>query len=209
MPPSLCNKASTSHLIDTPNDFQLTVATHVDFGQQFRMQHRPFNIVEGVLSQLAHHGVVALVVAVGSLVLLRGLDLGMILLFGLPPVVAGLFTRPRFSRGTRGVAWSFLGAVGIGAVLAQFPQLLPHLGGFDPRLAPWQDRMLTWYAGVYIVWLVLVLPAKFFLGELNAHKRGEAVHVSPFTCYLGLVTLALGSMGVPAVLVLLGFWPLF
>lgn len=82
---------------------------------------------ERLVRHLAWHGVLALSVAVAYLVLLQGLGLGIILLFGLPPTYAALFTIARFSRGTRRVAWAFLAAVGVGALVTHFPTLFPNL----------------------------------------------------------------------------------
>jgi hypothetical protein len=54
----------------------------------------------------------------------------------------------------------------------------------------------------------MVLPVNFFLGQLELHKQGGPADVSRFTCHLGLITVALFSIGVPGLLSLLGFWPL-
>ena len=89
---------------------------------------------ERLVRHLAWHGVLALSVAVAYLVLLRGLELRIILLFGLPPTYAAFFTSARFSRGTRRVAWAFLAAVGVGALVAHFPTLFPKLRGFAGQL---------------------------------------------------------------------------
>src|SRR6266851_3955007 len=109
-------------------------------------------MIQRILRHLAGHGIIVLMVAVAFLVLLRGLNVGIILLFVLPPLFAMLHTRPTFSAATRWVAWAFLGAVGLGSLIAPFPQLFPKLGGVAQQLAPWQDRMLAWYTAVYLLW---------------------------------------------------------
>jgi hypothetical protein len=166
-------------------------------------------LLDRISRHLALHGSIALIIAVLSLVFLRGLGIGIILLFGLPPLMAAVSTGRKVSKSSRGVAWTFLAALGIGAFIAHIPRLFPRLGGFDPRLAPWQDRMLTWYSGVYFVWLCLILPIHLFLGSLKAHRRGETAPFSRLTCYLGLIAAGLLWVGLPGVLALLGFWPVF
>jgi Na+-driven multidrug efflux pump len=156
---------------------------------------------------MAMHGIVALLVAVAALILLRGVDARIVLLFGLPPTLAALYTGARSSRGTRRIAWAFLGAIGLGSLIAPLPQLFPKLGGFA-QLPPEQNRMLTWYVGVYAVWLAVVLPVHVFVGGLRAHGRGEPALLSEFTCSLGLVAVVLFSLVMPGVLALLGFWPI-
>jgi hypothetical protein len=158
---------------------------------------------------LAWHGVGALAVAVAYLVLLRGLELRIIVMFGIPPTCAVLFTAARFPRATRRVAWAFLTAVGIGALVAPFPILFPRLRGFEGQLPPWQDRMLTWYACVYIIWGVIVLPLYGFCGSLRAHRLGQPARLSRPTCYLGIFTVTLFCLALPGLFVLVGFWPVF
>jgi hypothetical protein len=163
--------------------------------------------VERLFRHLAWHGLFALAVAVGYLVLLRGLEPGIILLFGLPPTFAALFTSARYSPATRRIAWSFLGAVGLGALVAPLPTFFPNLRGFAGQLGPWQDRMLTWYVAVYLIWLAGVLPVYAFVGNLRAHWKGQPARLSRPTCYLGLLAAALLWVGMTRVLVGLGFWP--
>lgn len=158
--------------------------------------------------QFAWAGVKALVVAALSLALLRGVDPGFLILFGLPPCFAAVYTGFSATRGERSVAWAFLGLIGIGACVAQFPALLPNMGGVDRRLDPENDRMLTWYAAVYLVFFTGVLPTFLFIRALRKHRAGEPAPFSRFTCYLGLFTAGLLWLGMPGVLALLGFWPL-
>ena len=158
--------------------------------------------------RLAWAGVKALIMAALNLALLRGVDRGFLILFGLPPCFAAAHTGFSATRGERRVAWAFLVAIGVGAFVSQLPALLPKLGGVDRRLAPEHDRMLTWYAAVYLVFLTGVLPAFLFIRALRKHRVGEPAGFSRFTCYLGLFTVGLMWLGMPGVLALLGFWPL-
>lgn len=172
------------------------------------MKPSPKNFAERMLHHLTWHGIVALGIAVVFLVLLRGLDPRIFLLFGLPPLFAALHTAPQFSPRTRGVAWTFLGALGLGSVIAFESQVFPNLGGVDARLERWQDRMLAWYIAIYINWLAGVLPIHVFVGSLKAKRRGEPTEFSRFTCYLGLSTVPLLWPGLLWVLIrFLGFWP--
>jgi hypothetical protein len=174
------------------------------------MDRPPKSFSQDIVHQLAWHGVLALAVAVAFLVMLRGLKPGIILLFGVPPIVAAIITgAERASPRTRLVAWIFLAAVGVGSGIAHFPQVFPKLGGVDPQLPRWQDRMLTWYTAVYLFWFQSVIPMHALTASLQAHQRGETPPLSRPTCYLGLFTSGLLTIGFPAVLTLLGFWPIF
>jgi hypothetical protein len=165
-------------------------------------------IASKMTRSLAHSGLKALAVAVVLLLLLRGLDIRILLLYGLPPLFAVFFTDDGHSWGTRKAAWWFLAAIGVGSALAHWPQVFPRLGGAADDLSPFHDRLLTWYAGVYLVSLLGVLPFWVFIRNLLMHARGEPAFFSRFTCYLGLITSALCWFGLPQVLWLLGFWPL-
>ena len=173
--------------------------------------HRPQKtFAQDILDQLAWHGILALAIAVGFLVALRGLSPAIILLFGVPPTIAALMTgAQRVSPRTRLVAWTFLAAVGIGAAIAHVPQIFPKLGGVDPQLPRWQDRMLTWYAAVYLFYFQSVVPLHACIGTLQAYRRGEPTQLSRPTCYLGLFTSGLLTLLFPFILPILGFWPLF
>ena len=161
------------------------------------------------IRQLAWHGLIALGIAVFFLVALRGLDVRIILFFIVPPIAAVRFTGPKHSVSTRILAWSFLVTLGIGAGIAHFPQLFPKLGGMNVQLPLWQHRMLSWYGGVYLIFMTSVAPMHAFIVNLRAHRRREPTQLSPVTCYLGLVACALLTMGLPQGLGLIGFWPIF
>jgi hypothetical protein len=113
----------------------------------------------------------------------------------------------RVSRATRIVAWTFLGMIALGSFVAYIPWLFPNLDG-GWQLAPWQNRTLSWYCGVYFLWLVGVLPIYAFGSSLRAHREGRHAAFSRPTCYLGLFTCALMLIGLPGLFVVLGFWPI-
>jgi hypothetical protein len=172
------------------------------------MRIRGRELAESFFRHFTWHGVVAIIIAVVALILLRGLNLGTILLFGFPPAFAALHIGAGFSWPTRLVAWAFLGMIGLGDIVAHVPRLFPRLGGVEPQLALWQDRMLTWYAGVYLIWFFGTLPMHLFGGSLLAHRKGLPAPFSRPTCYLALATMALLWIGFPRALAMLGFWPL-
>jgi hypothetical protein len=124
-----------------------------------------------------------------------------------PIVFAALHTNASCSAATRRVAWAFLAAVAFGAIVAHEQRLFPALGGVDRRLGIVQDRVLTWYVGVYAFWACVVLPSHLFMGSLRNHRRGTPAAFSRFTFYLGLGAVILMCIGLPSVLGLLGFWP--
>jgi hypothetical protein len=83
-----------------------------------------------LLLGLARFGVLGLAIAVIQLILLRGLDPRIFILFGLPPVFAAIFASKSPDRITRCLAWGFLGALGAGVIIAHLPWLFPRPGGW-------------------------------------------------------------------------------
>jgi hypothetical protein len=164
-------------------------------------------LVEAFVRHLVSHGIVAFFVAIVALIVLRGFSPGLVVICGLPPVFAGLCINARVSRATRFVAWAFLGTIALGTFIACCPGLFPNLGGLALQPAPWQERTLVWYIGVYFVWVFDVLPIYVFCSSLRAHRAGRHAHFSRPTCYLGLATSALTWIGMPSLLLGLGFWP--
>jgi hypothetical protein len=171
------------------------------------MRSNPFDFEAAAGWQYLRYGLLALAMAVVSLAQLRGISAGLVLLFGLPIVFAALHTNASCSAATRRVAWAFLAAVAFGAIVAHEQRLFPALGGVDRRLGIVQDRVLTWYVGVYAFWACVVLPSHLFMGSLRNHRRGTPAAFSRFTFYLGLGAVILMCIGLPSVLGLLGFWP--
>jgi len=164
--------------------------------------------VGGLARHTIYEGVVALLVAVVHLILLRGVSVGLLLLFVVPPLAAFLLLHRTTAKGARRLALAFLLLVALGALVAPFPAILPKLGGVDQRLPPESDRLLTWYAVVYLLFFVGILPTYFLMANLRRHWRGEPAAVSRFTCYLGLLPLALLWPVLPVLLgALLGLWP--
>jgi len=153
-------------------------------------------------------GLVALLLAVAQLVLLRGLNPAILLLFGLPPLMAFVAVRHSPRKTTRVVGALFLALIALGAIIAHIPAILPKMGGFDRRLAPAVDRLLTWYACVYLVFVTLIVPTRVFVGSLLQRRCGEQPQFSTFTCVLGLLTTGLMWLVMPVLLgALIGLWP--
>jgi hypothetical protein len=155
-------------------------------------------------------GVLAVLVAAGHLVLLRGAQPGTILLFGLPLLIAVQHLRSTATVGERIAAGSFLALIAIGAVVARDPGAFPNLGGIAKNgLAPRHDRMLAWYTGVYLIFLFTVVPWFVFGRALRQQSRGESARFSRATCYLGVGTSFLMALSLPQILgTFLGFWPI-
>ncbi len=167
------------------------------------------NTIGGLTQHGIYKGVMALLVAVVHLVQLRGVSAGMLLLFVAPPLAALLLLHHATAKGARRLAVAFLLLVSVGAVVAPFPAILPKLGGMDPRLPAESNRLLTWYAVVYLLFFLGIGPTWFLVGNLRRHRRGEPVAISRLTCYLGLLTLVLVWSVLPVFLgALLGLWPL-
>ena len=139
------------------------------------MSNKQKSFVEHMFRHLMDHGIIAMLIAGYYLVELRGVEARQFILFGIPPLVAVLFTRHGKSVTTRSMAWSFLGMVGVGSLIAATPALFPNLGGIDRQLGVHHDRMLSWYTGVYIVWVIGVLPICLFRKCLKDHREGRSV----------------------------------
>jgi hypothetical protein len=150
----------------------------------------------------------ALGVTVFHLIMLRGLNLDTLALFGVPPLLAFIFLHSS-NLGFRRIALAFLLLVAIGAFLASLPALFPKLGGFDPGLPRQADRLLAWYMATYSVFAIGVVPAWGLISSLICHHEGRPAQISRVTCYLGLATIALLFPVMIVVLIQhLGFWPI-
>ncbi len=170
--------------------------------------NQPVGAVGSLTRHFIRDGVVALFVAVGRLVLLRGVDARVLLLFIVPPLVAFLILQRATTNGSRRVAMAFLVLVAVGALIEPFPAILPNLGGIDQGLPRGSDRLLTWYAVVYCLFIMGIVPTYFVVANLRCHWRGEPADVSRLTCYLGLLPLVLIWPVLPVMLgALLGLWP--
>ncbi|MGE3809848.1 MAG: hypothetical protein AB7K24_34720 [Gemmataceae bacterium] len=162
--------------------------------------------------QLARHlvveGLLALLLAVAQLVLLRGLDAGALVLFGLPPLLALAAVIHARGKMARILGALFLALITVGAILSRIPAALPNMGGVDRRLPAEVDRLLTWYACVYLIFLTMIVPACIFGGSLLQRRRGEVPQFSTFTCVLGLLMTGLFVLTLPGLIgALLGLWP--
>jgi len=160
-----------------------------------------------LFSQFIVHGLAALFISVIVLIALQGGAFSALMLFGLPTVFAATSTSAA-SKSARALAWGFLVALGIGALLAHVPAVFPLLGGFNRNLAPWQDRLLSWHVGVYALCIPLTGIVVFRL-SLKAHREGRIAEFSRPTCHLGLLASLSLAIGFPLALGSLGFWPVW
>jgi hypothetical protein len=158
---------------------------------------------------LLHSGVLSLLIATGRLILIQGLSVAVLFLFVAPPLVALLLIHRSQRLGPRLLAHTFLLLLVIGVVVAQFPAVLPKLGGFNRALPIEADRLLSWYSAVYTLFLMGIGPTAYFVSNYLAHRRGEPAELSRLTCVLGLFTMTLVCLVLPRLLgALLGLWPL-
>jgi hypothetical protein len=157
-----------------------------------------------------HQGVLALCLAVFSLLQMRGFDWRVLLMFGLPTVLAILQMRQNKSL----LAEAFLICIGVASVVALIPWLFPRLG-MDTKIEPnsHNNRLANLYLCIYLAWLFVVMPIYLFVGSLLAKARGGVPRLSSFTCYLGLFAVSflwIGFLSSPIrALYLLGLWPIF
>ncbi|WP_206678777.1 hypothetical protein [Alienimonas chondri] len=152
---------------------------------------------------------VAVLAIFPQLVTLRGLDAGALLVFVAPVLVACIVSMHRPA--TRGVflANMFLSLLALGLLIAEEPALFPALGGVDKRLPPRSDRILTWYCGVYLIFVCSVVPIHFFVSCLQKRAAGEPAQLHPVICIAGSMTAAVLGLGmVPVLVEVLGFWPM-
>lgn len=147
---------------------------------------------------------------VAQFAVIRGFNVGMILLFVLPTLMAVLVSlSPQPSRG-RFLANLFLGLIAFGIAIAHVPRLFPDLCGVQANLPPAQSRILSWYIVVYLVYITGVLPFHVFTKALAEHKAGKPAQFSRPTCYLGLLTALLVFPGMIGIMVaFIHVWPVF
>ena len=157
---------------------------------------------------LLYDGFLGLALAVGQLVWLRGLAIGTLLSFGLPPFLAAVIACRGRTVFARRLAATFLVLIGVGDIVAHIPTVFPHLQGRFAGLSPAQDRLLAWYTVTYCLFPSTILPVAVFIRELRAHCRREPARISRFTCVLGLFTASLMLVCWPPLLGLFGFWPI-
>jgi hypothetical protein len=142
--------------------------------------------------------------------LVVGFTRGLLVMFFGPVIVAfakSLEAKPSTSQVLANV---FLSLIGLGLIISKFPAIMPSLGGFDKRIPPESDRVLTWYSAVYLVYFTGVMPVYALTAELANHKQGKMVQISRPTCYLGLVAVAVICPGIVLVAIShLGFLPLW
>ena|SRR5215469_12368317 len=130
---------------------------------------------------------VAFLLSVARLFVINGCDLRVLGMFVFPPFVA--FTAcvsTKTSRWTARVGGSFLVLIGLGVILSSF-DLLPAVLNQFPKLPRADNRLLSWYLWVYLLYIAAILPPYAFGRSLWHHRRGEVAELSPFVCWFGLV----------------------
>lgn len=165
---------------------------------------------QGVTSHLNQVLTITLfLLIVGQLAELRELELRGILLFVAPVLVAFFMSSHPKDPGGRAVANSFLATLSLGLIVARYPWLMPALGGIEKNLPPVADRTLAWYVGVYLVFFTIVIPINAARRQLERHRMGEPITLSPPVCWLILSVGVPMGVGVSLVsLSFLGFVPL-
>ena len=165
---------------------------HASQDPRVSSDHPPATMLGKRARHIVHHGLLSLSLAAFSLFTMGGLDWRMFPLFGLPIALALIHARVNKSR----VAEAFLVSVGVASLIALLPWLFPRLGlSSTVRTTNHNNRLFTLYVGIYLVWLLVVLPIHLFIGSLQAKGRGKVPQFSPFTCYLGLFTASLFWIG--------------
>ncbi|HXT60370.1 MAG TPA: hypothetical protein VN699_17135 [Pirellulales bacterium] len=157
-----------------------------------------------------HHAALAaaFLAAVGRLMFVQGAPLRVLWLFGMPPLFAYCVLRSqRSSPGARLLAWLFFALIAMGVLLAPMQRLLPWLNGF-PQLPAAENRLLSWYLGVYLAYFLGILPPYISVRNLRQHARGQDVDFGPPTCWPMLFTWGLIVFGAGmALLNFLGIGP--
>lgn len=143
--------------------------------------------------------VASLVYAAGHLIILRNGDARVVLLFLVPPILAfGILSSPKSSRPMRFAAQLFLGLVAVAIILSEQPLILQNMRPLFPGVPRAQDRVLTFYSGAYLLFIMGFLPGYVFIVSLYRHSRGEVASLTKPTCYLGLATWLLLLTGLIA-----------
>ncbi len=125
-------------------------------------------------------------IAVVHLILLRSVNLGLVLMFlVIPLAMLCLASCPTATFLQKKVAQSFLGLMAIGVALAPLREILPNMRAFN-NIPPIPNRILTWYVGIYLFYLMNVIPLAAFGSALRKNLIGEKAAFTTFTCILGL-----------------------
>lgn len=140
--------------------------------------------------------IAALIYAVAHLGMLRNGDLRPVLLFLVPPLLAfGILSSPKATRPTRFAAQIFLVLATIAIILAEQPFILQNMKPHFPGVPKDQDRILTFYTGAYLLFIMGFLPPFACGVSLYRHSRGERAALAKPICYLSLVTWLLLLIG--------------
>src|SRR5688572_24773332 len=131
---------------------------------------------------LAVEASLGLLVAVIHIVLLRGANIGILVVFGLPMLFAFTCLHKSADNGARRIAFAFLLLIAIGGMIAPIPWIFPRMMHVDAGLPRYADRMLMWYEIVFSLFALNVVPLYTFSSCLLKHRRGEAAMFSPPTC---------------------------
>jgi hypothetical protein len=140
--------------------------------------------------------IAALVYAVAHLAVFRNGDLRPVLLFLVPPLFAfGTLASPKATPPARFAAKLFLGLVTLAIILAEQPFILQNMKPQFPGVPNTQDRILTFYTGAYLLFIMGILPGFACGVSLYRHARGEHATLAKPICYLGLGTWLLLMVG--------------
>jgi hypothetical protein len=130
--------------------------------------------------------IIAFIFAVGNLFLLQNADKSILILFLLPPLYAILVLgSPTSAFSKRALASLFLFCISVGIIIGPFHDILPNINKF-PKLPLTQNRILSFYLDIYLLFLFAIIPPCMFVGSLLRHKQGQPAKFSKFTCYFGL-----------------------
>ena len=139
--------------------------------------------------------------------MLRGIQPGILCLF-LLPVLLALVSRSSERLSTRVVATGFLTLIDCGHLLAPHPWLFPNLPQIDQNLGQADNRILGWYALMYLLYGFVIFPP-FLFGRGILDRRTGRAEFTLFTNVLGLVGWFVTAPGFIWISVdQLGLWPI-
>lgn len=158
---------------------------------------------------LGYWTVAVFLAAVVRVFLLKGLDLRVFVLFLLPPFFAYIHALKSERRSTQIVAAAFLTAIDFGIALAPVTWLFPKLDLMG-NLSSHDNRLLSWYLVVYLLYVFEVLPLFLFIRTIRDHWLKRKAMLSKFTCILGLVAwLIIGPVMIAVMGPKVGLYPVW
>lgn len=141
---------------------------------------------------IAQHGIIGICCGLVFVFAMRGFDVRILIMTGLPLLLAFL----KFKQNKSKIAESFLVCVGVAAIIAEVNFIFPDLGLNSKMFDRVHDgRLFALYLIIYLVYAFIVLPIHWFVGYRKSKVSGIKYPLSSFTCCSALFMSIVVSLG--------------